>query len=172
MPLQPAFCKTLIHLHGPFCWPKYSVLHASASLSYLITPFLPSHFFFPLSIQPTLPSLSLQFFSDCFALPQFSPSWFFHLSSNILPFPIHPSSCLRLLCSFPWGLSEDGKSIADCLLLPRLISAEKNKELIVQLYNTQKMWGSFYCRVICMRIQCMWWGWSNDLKIIKLVCNL
>lgn len=83
-------------------------------------------------INPPIPYRS-SFPLNCSALPH-TFSCLFHLSSNIFSLPISTPdfhSCALSLKAY----QEMAKTMNDCLLLPRLITAERNKALMVQLFN-------------------------------------
>lgn len=101
-----------------------------------------------LSIQPTLLPYLSNFSLTVLLCHNSHP--FLSFISFLQYFSLCPS--LLLLSSpplFALRLIRRWQTTAYCLLLPRLISAEKNKAWIGQLFNILAIWAYLYCRMIC-----------------------
>lgn len=169
MLIQPASCWNLNPLTQSILltgYLQFSILRLFHFTSSVTCPFLSFHQLTQLSF-PYLFNFSLPP-PNCYALQQFSPILVFHLYSNV--FFLFPS-LVFFVALFPRGLSEDGKTTADCLLFPRLILAQKNKALIVQLFNILGICGWFYCHFIAVELSDFFsffreniytCGWNNN----------
>lgn len=147
MLIQPASCWNLNPLTQSILligYLQFSILTLFHFTSSVTCPFLSFHQLTQLSF-PYLfnspPTVRLCNNFHLFLFFIFIPMYFFLFPSLVF-----------FVALFPWGLSEDGKTTADCLLFPRLILAQKNKALIVQLFNILGICGWFYCHFIAVEL--------------------
>lgn len=166
---QPASCWNLNPLTQSILltgYLQFSILRLFHFTSSVTCPFLSFHqptqlsfpYLFNFSLPPPTVMLCNNFHLFLFFI--FIPMYFFLFPSLVF-----------FVALFPRGLSEDGKTTADCLLFPWLILAQKNKALIVQLFNILGICGWFYCHFIAVELSDFFsffleniytCGWNNN----------